>query len=201
VSCSRYFNVRWHTPRSRVLLEKLTVTQLLKFRTFYGTRRFITVFTRARHWSLSWARWILSTSSRPLPLRSILILSYHLCLGLPSGVFPSDFPTNILYAFFIYACYVPHQSHPWFCHPNNIWRSVQVRKVLMRSSSVPCLKHCILSLFVSQTVVFKYKLQWQVVEFIVQCVCLHFTPVVVIHMLLTQIFCSERSVFFSSTFE
>jgi hypothetical protein len=34
------------TPRSRVLLEKLTVTQLVKkFPSFYGTRRFITVFT------------------------------------------------------------------------------------------------------------------------------------------------------------
>jgi len=40
--------------RSRVLLEKLTVTQLVrKFPAFYAVRRFITMFTRARHWSLS----------------------------------------------------------------------------------------------------------------------------------------------------
>jgi hypothetical protein len=32
-------------------------------------------------------------------LRSMLILSTHLRLGLPSGPFPSDLPTNILYAF------------------------------------------------------------------------------------------------------
>jgi hypothetical protein len=32
-------------------------------------------------------------------LRSIFILSTHLRLGLPSGLFPSGFPTNILYAF------------------------------------------------------------------------------------------------------
>jgi hypothetical protein len=39
---------------SRVLLEKLTVTQLFKkFPTFYGTRRFITMFTTAHYWSLS----------------------------------------------------------------------------------------------------------------------------------------------------
>jgi hypothetical protein len=39
------------TPWSRVLLEKLIYAQLVnKFSTFYGTRRFITVFTReARH--------------------------------------------------------------------------------------------------------------------------------------------------------
>jgi hypothetical protein len=31
-------------------------------------------------------------------LRSILILSYHLRLVLPNGLFPSGFPTKILYA-------------------------------------------------------------------------------------------------------
>jgi hypothetical protein len=37
------------TPWSGVLLEKLTVTQLIKkCPAFYGTRRLITVFTRAR---------------------------------------------------------------------------------------------------------------------------------------------------------
>jgi len=42
------------TPCSRVLLEKLTVPQLVrKFPAFYKTRRFITVFTRAHHFSLS----------------------------------------------------------------------------------------------------------------------------------------------------
>jgi hypothetical protein len=34
-----------------------------------------------------------------LPPRSILILSIHLCLGLPSGLSPSDVPTNNLCAF------------------------------------------------------------------------------------------------------
>jgi hypothetical protein len=39
---------------SRVILEKLIITQLVKkLLAFYGTRRFITVFKRARHWSLS----------------------------------------------------------------------------------------------------------------------------------------------------
>jgi len=41
------------TPRSRFLLENLTGLQLVKkFPTFYGTQRFITTFTSARHLSL-----------------------------------------------------------------------------------------------------------------------------------------------------
>jgi hypothetical protein len=42
------------TPRSRVLLEKLTGSQLVKkFLIYNGTRRFITAFTTAHHPSLS----------------------------------------------------------------------------------------------------------------------------------------------------
>jgi hypothetical protein len=79
--------------RSWALLEKPPIVQPLKnFPTFYGTRRFITVFTRALHWSLSWARSTQSTPSHPIPLRSILILSTHLRLGLPRGLLPSGFP-------------------------------------------------------------------------------------------------------------
>jgi hypothetical protein len=64
------------TAWSRVLLEKLIVTQLVKiYPSCYRTQRFITVFTRTRHWSTSWARWIQSTTSRHISLRSILILS------------------------------------------------------------------------------------------------------------------------------
>ena len=34
----------------------------------------------------------------PMSLRSILVLSSHLCLGLPGGLIPSGFPTKALYA-------------------------------------------------------------------------------------------------------
>jgi hypothetical protein len=61
--------------------------------------KFITVFTRSLHWSLSCTRSIQSISSHPISLRSISILSTYQSLGLPSGLFPSGFPTNILYAF------------------------------------------------------------------------------------------------------
>jgi hypothetical protein len=64
------------TPWSRVLLVKLTGSQLVKqFPAFYGTRRFITAFTSAHHIFLSWARSIQSTPPHPTSWRSILKLS------------------------------------------------------------------------------------------------------------------------------
>ena len=86
------------TPWYRVLLEKLTGLQLVKkFPVFHGTRRFITALTSVRQLSLSWARPIQSISPHPTSWRSILILYTHLHLGLPSGLFPSGFPTENLY--------------------------------------------------------------------------------------------------------
>ena len=73
------------------------VLQLIKkFPTFYGTRKFITVLTSARHLSLSWANSIQSPQPIPTSSRSILILSSHLHLGLHNGLFPSGFPTKTL---------------------------------------------------------------------------------------------------------
>jgi hypothetical protein len=73
-----------HRSWSWVLLEKPPIVQPLKnFPAFYGIRRFITVFTRSLHWSLSWASSIQSIPSYPISLRSILILSTQTRLGLP----------------------------------------------------------------------------------------------------------------------
>ena len=64
------------TPWSRVLLETLTGFQLVKkFHAFYGTRRFITALTSARHLSLSCASLIQSIPPHSTSRRSILIIS------------------------------------------------------------------------------------------------------------------------------
>ena len=86
------------TPWCRVLLEKLTGLQLVKkFPAFHGTRRFITALTSVRHLSLSWASPILSIYPHSTSWSSILILSTHLRLCLPSGLLPSGFPSKTLY--------------------------------------------------------------------------------------------------------
>jgi hypothetical protein len=72
-------------------------SQLIKkFPAFYGTRRFFTLLTSARHLSLSWANSIQYPRPPPTSSTSILILSSHLRLGLPNGLYPSGFPTNTL---------------------------------------------------------------------------------------------------------
>jgi hypothetical protein len=72
-----------------------------KFTTFYGARRFIIEFTTARHWTLYWARWIQSTPSHFISLRSNIILPSLPRLILPSRLCPLDFSTKISYDFLI----------------------------------------------------------------------------------------------------
>jgi hypothetical protein len=102
-------------PRSRALLQKLTGSQLVnKFPVFYVTRNFITGFTKARHLSLTWARSILSIPPYPTSWRSTLILSTHLSLGLPNGLFSSGppppnekFGTRFKMLFHLFSCLKP----------------------------------------------------------------------------------------------
>jgi len=85
------------------------------------------LFTRASYWLISCARWIQSTPSYPISVRSILKWFSHLCLGFLSGLFPSGFQTKILYKFLIFpTCATCPALH--FC--NDIWWSVQVMKLL-----------------------------------------------------------------------
>jgi hypothetical protein len=61
---------------------------------FYGTWRYITGFTRGCYWTLYQTIKIQTTSSPPVYLRPVLILSSHLCVIVTSHFFPSDFLTK-----------------------------------------------------------------------------------------------------------
>jgi hypothetical protein len=82
----------------------------------------------ARHWPLSWARWIQSIPSHPISTRFILILFSHQHLGFPSCLFPPGFPTKILYVFLFSPMPCPSHS-PWLDHSNyvseqhTLWRN------------------------------------------------------------------------------
>jgi hypothetical protein len=71
------------------------------------------VFATTRHWSLSCAKCIQFAPTHPVSLRSILILSYNLRLGLPSGLFPFRFSDQnfLCISHLSHACYMPRSCH------------------------------------------------------------------------------------------
>jgi len=69
-------------------MELIATQRAKKFFLFYGTQSFITTFTRSLNWTLSSVRWIRPTPTHLISLRSMLIVSFHLRLGLPHTLFP-----------------------------------------------------------------------------------------------------------------
>jgi hypothetical protein len=98
---------------SRVLLENLKVPRLVKKSpAFYAAHRFATVCTTARH---------LSTPSHHHNL-----ISFHVHLGLPSGLIPSGLSTKTLYTFV--STHLPYLI--WSPEYYIISRGVQTLKLL-----------------------------------------------------------------------
>jgi len=109
----------------------------MKFPTFYKSQRFVTVFTSAHHLSLSQATLIQFMQSHPISLTSISILSSYLCLGLPSGLPPSDFAirTPECISFLSHMCYMFHSSQPHW----DMWQAIQnIKLPNMLFSPVSC---------------------------------------------------------------
>jgi hypothetical protein len=116
------------TSRNTAFLEKLTATQLVK--------KLHSKINCRTHKSPPLVP-ILSqiNSVHILPsyfIKSVLFLSLNLCLGLPSGLFPSRIPIKAPYAFFKLsrACYIPQPPYlPSFHHCNNIWGRIKIKKL------------------------------------------------------------------------
>jgi hypothetical protein len=91
--------------RSRTIIEKLLIVQLLKnFPAFYGSQKFITVFTRALHWSLILIQ-IDSVHTIPFYLSKIYFNIVHL---------PTSWSSQRSYSFWLshqYPIRIPLVSH------------------------------------------------------------------------------------------
>jgi hypothetical protein len=128
-------HIRFTHSWSSALLEKLPIVQPLEnFPAFYGTRRFTTAFTRALHWSLSWARSIQSPPSHPIPS---YLSKIHFNIVHPSTSWSSQWSLSFLISHQYPIC-VPllrhsaYPSHPPLLdHSNYTWRRVQVMKLLI----------------------------------------------------------------------
>jgi hypothetical protein len=109
----------YQTPWSRVLFEELIVTHLVKrLPASCGIRRFIT---------LSWAKSTQSTPADPTSLIPILIVSSHLHLGLPSGVFLEVFLLK-----FVRISYLAHRPTCYVFRPTNLFLFNQPNNTLCR---------------------------------------------------------------------
>ena len=120
---NNYLTTYLLTPWSRVLLENLMGFQLFKkFPAFYGTRRFITAFTSARHMSVSWATAIQSMSQ-------FYFLKTHFNIILPTTLvspkwslflrFPNQNP--VYTSPLPHTFHMPRPSHSFrFDHSNNM---------------------------------------------------------------------------------
>jgi hypothetical protein len=100
---------------SLALPEKLQIVQPFKnFPAFYGTRRFIATFTRAFHWSLSWARSIQSPYHPVLSLQNLFSYyppTYVLVFLVVS--FLLAFPPIPVFCEINECCYVSINFVPW----------------------------------------------------------------------------------------
>jgi len=79
--------------------------------------------------------------SHLISCRSIPISTSHLCLGLPSGLFPSGLPTKpcVCRSLLPHACHMLRRSHSFLFNHSNVWWGEQIMNILiLQSPRLPC---------------------------------------------------------------
>ena len=95
----------------RFLIKNSIVPRLIKkFNAFYGTRRFIVLFTTVNQSSQSCFTWIQSTACRPVSESRFLILFSHLHLRSLCDLIPLDSPPKSCMYFSV--CLIPRPYNP-----------------------------------------------------------------------------------------
>lgn len=92
--------------------QKLVEPQIVKkFSAFYWNWRFFTAISRFHQLFVSWTKLV---QAKPCHVISILIVPSNLHPRQPIGLFPSDFPTKIPYAFLFSPVCATGLIHPIF---------------------------------------------------------------------------------------
>jgi hypothetical protein len=63
-----FSRIEWELHKAAGFLRETIITELFKFLSFYGDRRFVTLFTVSQHYTLLWAIYIQSKPSHPVSL-------------------------------------------------------------------------------------------------------------------------------------
>jgi hypothetical protein len=103
---------------------------------FYGTRRFIIIFTIGPTLDPNTSTLVQSIPSYPISAMAILIISSQLRLRLQNFIFSWSFLDKIWYAFsYPYSCNMSRLSHRSWCnHPRNTRRRTQIMIFIVKNS-------------------------------------------------------------------
>jgi hypothetical protein len=114
---------------------------LVFFWEIYGIQSVIIVFIKPFSWALQRSRQVQPKSSNPTPLRSIVILASHWCLGI--GLHPSGLLIKKLYTI-LFPPYTLPTTHLIFlnseiCHNN--WHKLQIMNIRIMPFSPLLIRH------------------------------------------------------------
>ena len=112
------------TPYSKVLLEKLSGSQLSNSTCILWNPKVLYHIHKCPPPAPILSQIIPCYPPNPQFLKTIVILSSHLSLSPPSGLFPLGFPTtnHVCTSPHPHTCYMPRPCHSSrFVHPNNNW--------------------------------------------------------------------------------